>query len=120
MADHLLKFKPGQAVTFTATTAITGGQIVEITGNRSVGVPTSAASAKALGTAGHDAAVGDQVVVHLPGPVDTFIAAAAIAAGANVEAATAGKAQTATSGRVLGIALSAATAADQVIQVLRA
>lgn len=120
MGDHLLKFKPGHAVSFTATTAITGGQVVEITGNRSVGVPTGAASLKAIGTAGHDAAVGDQVVVHIPGPVDTMTAAAAIAAGANVEAATAGKVQTATTGRALGLALSAATAADQIIQVLRA
>lgn len=120
MADHLLKFKPGQAVTFTATTPIIGGQAVEVTGNRSVGVPTAAASTKAIGSAGHDAAVGDQVVVHLNGPVDTFTAAAAIAAGVNVEAATLGKVQTATTGRALGIALSAATAADQIIQVLRA
>lgn len=120
MGDHLLKFKPGQSVSFTATTAITGGQIVEITGDRRVGVATSAASTKAIGTAGHDAAIGDQVVVHIAGPVDTVTSAAAIAAGANVEAATAGKAQTATTGRVLGIALSAATAADQTIQVLRA
>lgn len=120
MADHLLKFKPGQAVSFAATTAIVGGQLVEVTGNRSVGVPTAAASAKAIGTAGHDAAVNDQVVVHLNGPVDTFIAAAAIAAGVNVEAAAAGKAQTATTGRVLGLTLSAATAADQTVQVLRA
>lgn len=119
MVDHLLKFKPGQAVSFTATTAITGGQVVEVTGNRSVGVPTAAASLKAIGTAGHDAGIGDQVVVHLNGPVDTMIAAAAVAAGVNVEAATAGKAQTATTGRVLGLTLSAATAADQLIQVLR-
>lgn len=120
MADHLLKFKPGQSVTFTATTAITGGQIVEVTGDRTVGVPASAASAKAIGTAAHDAAIGDQLVVHIAGPVDTFTSAAAIAAGANVEAATAGKAQTATTGRVLGLTLSAATAANQTIQVLRA
>ena len=120
MADHLLKFKPGQAVTFTATTAITGGQVVEVTGNRSVGVPAAAASAKAIGTAGHDAGIGDQVVVHLNGPVDTMTAAAAINAGVNVEASTAGKVQTATTGRALGISLSAATAADQIIQVLRA
>lgn len=119
MADHLLKFKPGQAVTFAATTAITGGQIVEVTGNRQVGV-AGAASAKAIGTAGHDAAIGDNVVVHLNGPVDTVTSAAAIAAGANVESAAAGKAQTATTGRVLGIALTAATAADQTVQVLRA
>ena len=119
MADHLLKFKPGQAVTFAASTVITGGQVVEVTGNRQVGV-AGAASAKAIGTAGHDATIGGDLVVHLNGPVDTFTSAAAIAAGANVEAAAAGKAQTATTGRVLGIALTAATAADQTVQVLRA
>lgn len=119
MGDHLLKFRPGQAVSFAATTAVTGGQIVEVTGNRTVGV-AGAASTKAIGTAGHDAGIGDQVVVHLNGPVDTFVAAAAIAAGVNVESAAAGKAQTATTGRVLGLTLSAATAADQPVQVLRA
>ena len=119
MGDHLLKFKPGQAVTFAASTAVTGGQIVEVTGDRTVGV-AGAASAKAIGTAGHDAASDSDLVVHLNGPVDTFTSAAAIAAGATVEAAAAGKAQTATTGRVLGIALTAATAADQTVQVLRA
>lgn len=119
MADHLLKFKPGQAVSFTATTAITGGQVVEVTGNRTVGVPTGAASTKAIGTAGHDAAIGDQVIVWLAGPVDTMTSAAAITAGASVEAATLGKVQTATTGRSLGITLNAATAADQIVQVVR-
>lgn len=119
MADHLLKFAPGQAVTFTASTAITGGQVVEVTGNRAVGVPAAAASLKTIGTAGHDAAIGDSVVVNLPGPVDTMTSAAAIAAGANVENAAAGKVQTATTGRILGIALTAATGADQTVQVVR-
>ncbi len=120
MADHLPKFKPGQAVSFAATTAITGGNAVEVTGNRTVGVPAAAASTKTIGSAGHDAAIGDQVVVHLSGPVDTFISAAAITAGASVENATLGKIQTTTTGRSLGIALTAATAADQLVQVMRA
>lgn len=120
MGDHLLKFKPGQAVSFTATTAIVGGNVVEVTGNRQVGVPAAAASVKTIGSAGHDAAIGDQVAVHLNGPVDTFVSAAAITAGAKVENATLGKIQTATTGAVLGIALTAATAADQTVQVLRA
>jgi len=120
MADHLLKFKPGQAVTFTASTAIVGGNVVEVTGNRTVGVPAGAASTKTIGSAAHDAASADSVIVHLNGPVDTFISAAAITAGANVENATVGKVQTATTGRILGITLTAATAADQTVQVLRA
>ena len=120
MADHLLKFKPGQAVTFTASTAIVGGNTVEVTGNRTVGVPAAAASTKTIGSAAHDAAINDPVIVHLVGAVDTFICAAAIAAGANVENATLGKVQTATSGRVLGITLTHTTGADQTVQVLRA
>ena len=119
MADHLLKYKPGMQVAFVATTAIVGGNVVEITGDRTVGVPAAAASAKSIGTAGHDAAINDQVIVHLNGPVDTFISAAAIVAGVNVENATLGKVQTLTTGRSLGITLTHATAADQTVQVLR-
>lgn len=119
MADHLPKFKPGQAVTFTAGGAITGGQVVEVgAANRTV-VVAGAASAKAIGTAGHDAASGDKVVVHLAGLVDTAPAAAAIALGAKVEAAANGKIQTATTGQVLGIALTAAGAADVVVEFAR-
>ena len=118
MGDHLLKFKPGHSVTFSATTAVVGGNVVEVTGDRKVGV-AGAASTKAIGTAGHDAANGDDVVVHMAGPVDTMVAAAAVAAGVNVEAAAAGKVQVATTGRVLGLTLTAATAAGQTIQVLR-
>ena len=119
MGDHLLKFKPGQSVSFTATTAITGGQVVEVTGDRTVGVPAAAASTKVIGTAGHDAAIGDMLVVHLAGPIDTMTSAAAITAGADVENAAAGKIQTRTTGRSLGVTLNAATAADQVVQVVR-
>ena len=117
MADHLPKFTGG-AVTFTASAAITGGQVVEVTGDRTVG-PSTAASAKAVGTAAHDAASGAKVVVHLPGPVDTAVSAAAILAGAKVEAAAAGKIQTATTGYVLGIALTAAGAGDVVVEFVR-
>ena len=120
MGDHLLKHKPGQAVTFTASTAIVGGNVVEVTGDRTVGVPAAATSAKSIGSAAHDAAINDSVIVHLNGPVDTFISAAAIAAGANVENATLGKVQTATTGRILGITLTHTTGADQTVQVLRA
>lgn len=118
MSDHLPKFKPGQAVTFTTTTVAVGGNVAEVTGNRSVGV-AGAASTKAIGTYAHDVKVGDSVVVHLAGPVDTVVAAAAIAAGAEVESAAAGKVQTRTTGRSLGLALTAATAANQSVQIVR-
>ena len=117
MADHLPKFTGG-AVTFTTSAIVTGGQVVEVTGDRTVG-PATAASAKAIGTAAHDAASGAKVVVHLSGPVDTAVSAAAILAGAKVEAAAAGKIQTATTGYVLGIALTAATGGDQTVEFVR-
>lgn len=116
--DHLPKFKPGQAVTFSSTTAASGGQIAEVTGNRTVGV-AGAASTKAIGTYANDVKVGDQVVVHLAGPVDTAIAAGVIAAGVEVEAAANGKVQARTTGRSLGLTLTAATAVDQSIQFVR-
>lgn len=117
MADHLPKFTGG-AVTFTTSAIVTGGQVVEVTGDRTVG-PATAASAKAIGTAAHDAASGSKVVVHLSGPVDTAVSAGAILAGAKVEAAAAGKIQTATTGYVLGIALTAAGAGDIVVEFVR-
>ena len=119
MADHLLKFKPGQAVTFTAGGNITGGNVVEVGAADRTVVVASAASVKAIGTAGHDAQTGDKVVVHLAGPVDTAVSAAGIARGAKVEAAAAGKIQTATTGYVLGIALTAATGGDQTVEFVR-
>ena len=120
MGDHLPKFKPGQAVTFTAGGTITGGQVVEVgTTDRSV-IVAGAASAKAIGTAGFDVLAGDKVTVHLAGPVDTAAAAAAIVRGAKVEAGAAGTVQTATTGLVLGIALTAAADAGDVIEFVRA
>lgn len=118
MSDHLLKFTPGQSVTFTASATITGGQVVEVSGDRTV-APGTAASTKAIGTAAHDAASGESLVVHIAGAVDTATSAAAITAGAEVEAAASGKLQTATTGRVLGVALTAAGGADVVVEFVR-
>ncbi len=120
MADHVLKFMCcNGGVTFEATTAISGGQVVEVTGDRKVGV-AGAASTKVVGTAGHDAAIGDQVTVNITRCIDTVVAAAPVVAGAAVESAAAGKVQTQTTGATFGLALTAATAAGGTIQVLRA
>ena len=119
MAEYLPKFpEGGQAVTFTASAAVTGGRVVAVSGNRTV-APAAAASTTAIGVAGDDAAVGATVAVRLAGPVEKGVAAAAIAAGAHVEAAAAGKIQTRTTGTDLGIALNEATAADQTIDYVR-
>lgn len=119
MSNHVPKFQPGQVVTFTAQGAITGGQVVEIgTADRTVKV-AGAASTKAIGTAGFDVLDGESVAVHLGTTVDTAEAAATIAIGAEVEAAAAGKIQTVSSGRKLGIALTGGPAGTT-IQFARA
>ena len=119
MADHLPKFKPGQAVTFTAGGDIAGGQIVEVGAADRTVIVAGAASTRAIGTAGFTVKSGDQVTVHLAGPVDTASAAAAIARGAKVEAGAAGTIQTATTGQVLGIALTSAAGAGAVVEFAR-
>lgn len=120
MADHVMRFMCcAGPVTFTATTAITGGSVVEVTGDRSVGT-AGAASTKVVGTAGHDASVGDTVAVNISRCIDTVVAAGVIAAGDGVEAAAAGQVQKLASGTSLGIALTAAGAAGVTVQVLRA
>lgn len=53
----------GQTFTKTASAAVTGGQVVEATGNDTVG-PAGAGSAKVLGVAAFDAASGQQVTVY--------------------------------------------------------
>lgn len=117
MTDHLLKFKPGLSVTFRATTDLIGGQLVEVTGSRTVGV-AGAGSAKVVGSASQDAKSGTTLTVHINGPVDELVASAAIAAGDKVVPAANGQIATGTTGAI-GLALTAATKAGDKVQVLR-
>lgn len=113
MADYLPKFKPGQSVTYKASEAITGGRLVEITGDRTV-AHAGADSAKVIGVAGFDAAIGDDVTV-FSGGVQRLTAATVIAAGTAVTAAADGKATSGGTNKI-GIALEGAVA-DDVIDV---
>jgi hypothetical protein len=119
MADFVPLYKPGHSVPKTvATTAVIGGRLVEINGAGTIG-PAGAASIKVVGTAAQDAAVGDVVTVHVGG-VQRLTASAAIAAGALVIAAAAGKVATAGAGtfdQVLGLAHTAASADGDLIEV---
>jgi hypothetical protein len=119
MADYLPKFKPGQAVTFTASADVTGGRLVAITGNRTVG-PAGADSAAVVGVAGFDAKAGERVTVFTrAGGVQQLTASGAIAAGVKVSSAAAGKIQTlGTTANPIGLALEAAAADNDVIDVL--
>ena len=119
MSDYLPKFKPGQGVTFTASADITGGRLVEVSGNRTV-AHAGADSAKVVGVAGFDAKAGERVTVFTrAGGVHALTASGAIAAGANVSPAASGKAQTeGATENTIGLALEAATADNDVIDVL--
>jgi predicted RecA/RadA family phage recombinase len=119
MADYLPKFKPGQSVTFKASADVTGGRLVAVTGDRTV-APAGADSAAVVGVAGFDAATGEDVTVFTrAGGVHSLPASGAIAAGAKVSSAAAGKVQTVGSTtNPIGLALNAAAAADDVIDVL--
>lgn len=87
MAIH--KFNPGDSVTFTAGGAITDGQLVTVSADRTVIAATAANGAKAIGSAATDAASGAEVLVLLGG-VQRLIAASDITAGALVVAADGG------------------------------
>lgn len=116
MADHLPLFTPGAAVTYTASAAVIGGRVVEVSGARTV-ANAAAGSTKTVGVAGFDAATGEQVTV-FSGGVHPLTCSAAITAGDRVAAAAAGKVATTADGAGrIGLALSTTTAADQSVDV---
>ena len=119
MAAHTPTYLPGHAVTRRASAAVTGGQLVEVTGDGTVG-PAAAASTKVYGVAAFDAANGDQVTVHTGGAHKLEIVAAgdAVVAGDLVQAAANGtiaKGSTAP----IGLALDGGSAGDLILIHLR-
>jgi len=122
MAEYLPLKAPGQSLTMTASAAITGGQLVRVSGSGTV-APTSAASADWLGVAAADAASGAVVTV-FSGGVQRCTASGSITAGANVEGAAAGAVASHTNGtadaNIVGLALTSATNGNPVnVQFLR-
>ncbi len=116
MAEYLPLHAPGKAITRVASAAITGGQIVVVSGSGTV-APGSAASAVVVGVAAFDAASGDNVTIYAGG-VQRCIASGTVTAGQTVEAAAAGGVATHTNGandvNIVGIALTTATAPNTV------
>ena len=109
MSEYLPRFTPGQNVTHTAAADLVGGQLVEITADRTVG-PAAAGSLKVAGVVGNDCKAGGEVVVYMiPGHVHWVEAAAVVAAGDQIEAAADGKVTAGTTAPI-GIALKAAEA----------
>lgn len=118
MADYVAVFEPGQDLTMTVgATAVVGGNLVKVSAANTV-IPTTAAGVDWLGVATQDAAIGAKVGV-TSGGVQELVASAAIAAGATVMAAAAGKVATGpgTVGQTVGLALTAAAADNDKIRV---
>lgn len=110
MASNVHLFNVGDDVTFTAGAAITGGQLLYVSGNRTAS-PTTASTPAWVGTAAFDAASGEKVTV-LKGGVQRVVASGAIAAGDRVIPAAAGKVATLGAGDAshsVGIALTGGT-----------
>lgn len=113
MADYLPLFTPGTSVTFLASADVTGGRLVEISGDRSVAT-APADSAKVAGVAGFDAKEGENVTVY-SGGVQRPVAAGDIAAGDKVAPAADGKVSTAGEAtNTIGLALAAASDGETV------
>lgn len=92
MPDYTPVAMPGGTWTFTATTALAGGDLVEITGSNSVGKVATAASRAYIGVAGHDATIGARVTVTLGKIIHESVAEGTVAAGSQlVTSATANR-----------------------------
>lgn len=88
MAEYLPILTPGATGTKQASAAITGGQVLVVSGSGTV-APSSAASAAVLGVAGHDAASGTKVMYYTTGEHEST-ATGAITAGQTLAAAANG------------------------------
>jgi hypothetical protein len=112
MAEYTPVFANGTAPwTLQASATVTGGRLVEVTGNGTVG-PAGAASVKVLGVAAFDAASGAKVDVWpLAGLTHRVTGAGAISAGDNLAAGAAGVVApiaAGTFGQLIGVADRAA------------
>lgn len=106
-------YSPGEAITAEATAPVTTRRVVKISGNRTIGgnlaVAPGSVGGIALGVAANDAAAG-QLVRVARGGVVRVIAEAVIAAGAAVQVGAAAGVVTATTGTVVGHAVTGAAA----------
>lgn len=122
MSDYTPVFTPGDAVPFTASAAVTGGQLVEATTAGNVG-PAGATSVKVIGVAAFDAAIGARVTVHIGKVVHEAVASGTVAVGDNLAAAAAGQVVTNNAqtnpATFVGVAITAATNGNKVQYVTR-
>lgn len=106
--NYLPLHRPGQVVTFGATSAVTAGQVVELGSADWSVAPAAAASAKVVGVAGHSAGVGDKVAVEVNKVIHELKAVGAVTRGQKLETAASGGVRTLAAGTALYLALASA------------
>lgn len=106
--SYLPLFRPGQTVTFSATTAVNAGQVVEVGSADFSVAPAAAASAKVVGVAGNSAGVGEKTTVEVGKPIHELKAVGAITRGQRLETAAAGGVRTLAAGVAVYVALTSA------------
>lgn len=116
MAEYEPRYRPGTAITSLTSGAVTGGQLLIVSGSNTV-APSTAASPSWLGVAGFDAPSGANVTVYCEG-IQKLTSTGSITAGATVEAATAGTVAAHTNGtndfNIVGVALNTVTTGQTV------
>lgn len=117
MADYLPLHKPGEAITRSASAAITGGQLLSVSGSGTV-APCAAGDPNWLGAASKDTASGDTLTVFCGGTQRLVAGTGGITAGQLVHAGASGTVVAHTNGtndyEVVGVALTTATATNLV------
>lgn len=120
MADYTPVFDAdGDPFTLTTSAAVTGGQVLVVSGSGTVG-PSAGASAVVIGVAAMDAASGARVTVYPLDAVHEITASGAITAGDGIVSAASGQVATAVvgtaaaAGTLLGIALTTVTSGNKV------
>lgn len=117
MADYLPLHAPGEAFTRTTSAAVTGGQLVSVSGTGTV-ANSGASDASVVGVAAFDAASGTTVTVFSGGVQRCIAGTGGVTAGQLVHSGAAGTVVTHTNGTtdylVVGLALTTATATNTV------
>lgn len=120
MADYAPVYYGGtEPFTMTASAAITGGQVLFVSGVGTV-APTAGPNGAYIGVAAHDAASGSRVTVWpIPGVVHETISPAGVTAGNALTSSTAGGVDSGTlatiaaAGTLIGTAVSTATTGNK-------
>lgn len=110
MGAYEPKYLYVDTISGTASATITGGQVVAVSGNGTIG-PAGADSNAVVGVAAHDAASGARLAYFPRGKVHVTTAAGGITAAARVNSAAAGTVASAAAG-VGNIGIALTTAAD--------